>query len=77
VLTIFVSTLTFYVGALSATKVMHKYLLRNILRATTEFFDTTPIGRILNRFSKDIDAADNDLPAVFRAWIMCFLSVHT
>lgn len=38
-------------------------------------FDTTPLGRILNRFSKDVDVVDNILPQVIRSWIMMFFGV--
>ncbi|KAJ5078871.1 multidrug-resistance like protein 1 isoform i [Anaeramoeba ignava] len=41
-------------GSLKASKRIHNDLLFAITRAPTRFFDTTPIGRILNRFSKDI-----------------------
>lgn len=32
---------------------MHRGLLRTIMRAPTSFFDTTPLGRLTNRFSKE------------------------
>lgn len=32
---------------------MHDRAFRNLMRAPLSFFDTTPIGRILNRFSRD------------------------
>nr|CAH8872156.1 unnamed protein product [Trichobilharzia regenti] len=49
-------------GSASVSSITHSHLLRCILRAPSEFFDTTPSGRILNRFSKDIDIIDSQLP---------------
>jgi ABC-type multidrug transport system fused ATPase/permease subunit len=37
-------------------------MLEHILTSTMAFFDTTPIGRIINRFSKDIDEVDLMIP---------------
>uniref|UniRef100_A0A182WGR0 ABC-type glutathione-S-conjugate transporter n=1 Tax=Anopheles minimus TaxID=112268 RepID=A0A182WGR0_9DIPT len=78
-LSTFLSTLFLYVGALEASRTLHKTLLRRVLHAPlTSFFDITPVGRVLNRFSKDIDTTDSDLPATLRAWILSlYLSVLT
>ncbi|XP_059617041.1 multidrug resistance-associated protein 1 isoform X5 [Phlebotomus argentipes] len=76
VFTVFLSTLSLYLGALSAARLMHAQLLRSVMRApTTTFFDVTPVGRILNRFSKDVSEVDSDLPATLRAWVACFFGV--
>ncbi|XP_050076522.1 multidrug resistance-associated protein 1 isoform X1 [Anopheles maculipalpis] len=76
VLSTFLSTLFLYVGALEASRTLHKTLLRCVLHAPlTSFFDITPVGRVLNRFSKDIDTTDSDLPATLRAWSACFFGV--
>uniref|UniRef100_A0A1B6EGY9 ABC-type glutathione-S-conjugate transporter n=1 Tax=Clastoptera arizonana TaxID=38151 RepID=A0A1B6EGY9_9HEMI len=75
VVTILVATLTLYLGLLSAARLLHYAVLINILRTPMEFFDVTPVGRILNRFSKDVEAVDQTLPDVIRGWLSCFMSV--
>ena len=39
-------------------------LLRAVLFAPMAFFDTTPLGRVINRFSKDIYTIDEQIPQV-------------
>ena len=46
------------VSALRASRLVHLYSLSTLVRAPVTFFDTTPVGRILNRFSKDTDDVD-------------------
>ncbi|KAJ1514976.1 Multidrug resistance-associated protein 1 [Coelomomyces lativittatus] len=54
-----------YVGVV-ASRNMHEAALSAVLKAPMMFFDTTPLGRITNRFSKDIDALDNNLTDALR-----------
>ncbi|NWX40221.1 MRP2 protein, partial [Steatornis caripensis] len=62
-------------GAVRASRVMHHQLLRNILRVPMSFFDTTPTGRIVNRFAKDIFTIDETIPMSFRTWLSCFMAI--
>ncbi|XP_058124357.1 multidrug resistance-associated protein 1 isoform X3 [Anopheles coustani] len=71
----FISSLTFALGALYAAKAMHELLLTYVLRWPMSLFDTTPLGRVLNRFSKDVDTVDNTLPQLVRSFIAQFFSV--
>ncbi|KAF9581125.1 hypothetical protein BGW38_001974 [Lunasporangiospora selenospora] len=48
-------------GGLAASRSLHEQLLHKVLRAKVRFFDTTPIGRIINRFSSDISTIDEDV----------------
>lgn len=41
---------------------MHNAMVDKILRAPLRFYDRTPEGRILNRFSNDIQRVDGELP---------------
>ncbi|NXE33592.1 MRP2 protein, partial [Ptilorrhoa leucosticta] len=62
-------------GAMRASRVMHQQLLSNILRVPMGFFDTTPTGRIVNRFAKDIFTVDETIPMSFRSWLSCFMGI--
>uniref|UniRef100_A0AC34R628 ABC transmembrane type-1 domain-containing protein n=1 Tax=Panagrolaimus sp. JU765 TaxID=591449 RepID=A0AC34R628_9BILA len=50
------------VGSHRASKKLHDGLLFSLLRSPMTFFDTTPVGRILNRLSNDIEKIDDDVP---------------
>jgi ATP-binding cassette subfamily C (CFTR/MRP) protein 1 len=45
----------------AASENLHSGLLNSMLGAPQSFFDTTPIGRILSRFSKDVYSIDVEL----------------
>ena len=54
--------LALFFGFLTASRILHRLLLDVVLKAKMQFFDSTPSGRILNRFSKDINSSDDTLP---------------
>ncbi|KAE9546534.1 hypothetical protein FO519_010254, partial [Halicephalobus sp. NKZ332] len=65
------SMIAFIFGTLKASKRLHAPVVINILHSPMSFFDTTPLGRILNRLSKDIEVIDLRFPHVVKTFIMC------
>ncbi|KAK3708221.1 hypothetical protein RRG08_023630 [Elysia crispata] len=53
-----------------AAEKLHGLLLERLFHAPMSFFDQTPIGRILNRFSRDVDTVDNTLPLILRDFLI-------
>ncbi|KAL3941127.1 MAG: hypothetical protein SGBAC_004466 [Bacillariaceae sp.] len=47
---------------IGASKRIHDQMLNSVLRSKIVFFDTNPLGRILNRFSADVGISDETLP---------------
>lgn len=69
------SLLTFIRGAviwtylaISSSKFIHDLMAKRVLKAPMSFFERTPIGRIMNRFTNDINKVDDTLPRVFNAF---------
>lgn len=65
-----------YVGMfIRATTFLHDRLLISILRGNLRFFESTPIGRVVNRFTKDIEATEGSIPDSMKSLIDCSLSL--
>ena len=48
-------------------------MLAKVLRAPINlFYDVTPIGKILNRFSKDLQVMDQQLCFIIGSFLACF-----
>ncbi|XP_063347090.1 ATP-binding cassette sub-family C member 2-like isoform X2 [Pelmatolapia mariae] len=72
---VFLGTLLLANASIDASRILHSRLLNNILRVPMVFFDTTPIGRVINRFAKDIFTIDEAIPASLRSCLLCLMSV--
>lgn len=74
-LMIVTADLFLFVGCLQAAGLLHSTLLHNVLFSPMTFFDQTPIGRLLNRFGKDVDTMDIQLVKNIESWMLCLLKV--
>ncbi|WVQ93407.1 hypothetical protein IAU59_000477 [Kwoniella sp. CBS 9459] len=59
------SAVLFYVGAVKASREMHRRLVESIFGAYMRFLDATPVGRIISRFTKDMKAIDGSFTETF------------
>ncbi|XP_066924409.1 multidrug resistance-associated protein 1-like [Clytia hemisphaerica] len=50
------------IASYKSSKKLHSELLDTIMHCPMAFFEATPIGRIMNRFTKDINSLDYELP---------------
>ena len=68
---VFVTASSFLMAIASfrASTALHEKLLLNIMHLALAFFEVTPTGRILNRFSKDVDMVDSVIPMVLQQFL--------
>jgi len=60
-----IRTVYFFYLCMQSSVNLHDLMFQSIIRAPCRFFDTNPVGRILNRFSKDMGSMDELLPPAF------------
>ncbi|NWZ27832.1 MRP3 protein, partial [Asarcornis scutulata] len=73
-LIVFVSSFTLAMGGINAARTLHTALLENKLHTPQSFYDTTPTGRIINRFSKDIYVIDEVIPPTILMFLGTFFT---
>ena len=68
-----------YLSTIRSAVQLHNKMANAVIKAPILLFDSTPAGRILNRFAKDIGAMDSPLPDSFvfatQANIACMASI--
>ncbi|XP_068440086.1 ATP-binding cassette sub-family C member 3 isoform X2 [Clinocottus analis] len=69
---VMISSFTLAMGNIGAARKLHFNLLTNKFHTPQSFFDTTPLGRIINRFSKDIYIIDEALPSTVLMFLATF-----
>ncbi|CAJ1086990.1 multidrug resistance-associated protein 4 [Xyrichtys novacula] len=71
----FIRNLLLFHVLVRCTQVLHNRMFDAILRTPVRFFDINPIGRVLNRFSKDVGQLDSNMPWTFVDFIQVFLQI--
>ncbi|KAF2071736.1 hypothetical protein CYY_006941 [Polysphondylium violaceum] len=62
-------------GSIKGSKLFHEKMFKAVIRSPMSFFDTTPIGRILNRFSKDQLTIDESIARTLGMFLNTFCQV--
>nr|XP_046238010.1 ATP-binding cassette sub-family C member 4-like isoform X2 [Scatophagus argus]XP_046238011.1 ATP-binding cassette sub-family C member 4-like isoform X2 [Scatophagus argus]XP_046238012.1 ATP-binding cassette sub-family C member 4-like isoform X2 [Scatophagus argus]XP_046238013.1 ATP-binding cassette sub-family C member 4-like isoform X2 [Scatophagus argus] len=66
-------SLVIFHGLVRSAQTLHNSMFSAVIRTPVRFFDVNPIGRILNRFSKDTSQMDSILPITFVDFYQLFL----
>lgn len=74
---VLLSTFALAMASFFASRTLHNKMLDNVLQTPMSFFDTTPLGRILNRFSKDVDTIDVAIPQALQEFLETLFSIFS
>ena len=72
---VLIATVSLALAVVMASATLHSKMLKNVLRSPMSFFDTTPLGRVLNRFSKDIYTIDETIPRSIRMFLFTLFRI--
>lgn len=64
-----------FFGSLTASWKLHQRLMESVTGAKFKFFDVTPLGQMMNRFSKDLEAVDQEVAPVAIGVMSCALGI--
>ena len=73
----FIRACVFLLASLRCSEKLHDKMVVAVLQAPVLFFDSNPVGRIMNRFSKDVGCMDEMLPKKFLMAIQLVLLLMT
>ncbi|KAK2019864.1 ABC transporter [Colletotrichum eremochloae] len=71
----FIRDIWVFYGSLTASKKIHNDLISRVSRAKFKFFDVTPLGQLMNRFSKDLEAVDQEVAPIAIGVFGCALGI--
>ncbi|KAJ3352784.1 Multidrug resistance-associated protein 1 [Allomyces javanicus] len=63
------------VCGIRAARSLHNRMLSRVAAYKMEFFDTQPVGRVMNRFAKDVNVVDETLPRAFQYMVCAYIAV--
>ncbi|XP_068452238.1 multidrug resistance-associated protein 1 isoform X2 [Clinocottus analis] len=63
------------IGGILASRCLHQSMLHDVLRSPMSFFERTPSGNLVNRFSKEIDTIDSVIPSIIKMFMGSMFNV--
>ncbi|XP_062954765.1 multidrug resistance-associated protein 1 isoform X2 [Cynocephalus volans] len=73
--TVFGYSMAVSIGGIFASRRLHLDLLHSVLRSPMSFFERTPSGNLVNRFSKELDTVDSMIPQVIKMFMGSLFNV--
>lgn len=71
----FIRDVWIFYGSLTASRKIHTDLMNSVSKAKFKFFDVTPLGQLMNRFSKDLEAVDQEIAPIAISVLSCALGI--
>ncbi|XP_067333226.1 multidrug resistance-associated protein 1 isoform X2 [Channa argus] len=68
-------SLSMSIGGILASRYLHQSMLYDVLRSPMSFFERTPSGNLVNRFSKEINTIDTVIPEIFKMFLGSLFNV--